>query len=284
MSLKYSSSSASARDVPQDALPDVPVRVDESRHHDHRRGVDDLRLADVEVGAYRDDLRAVDQDVGAPEVADLPIHREDAAVFEYFSFGRHKPPLSKRHGDQATRDSSCRIRSRTASRTRRRAPAPLDDLPRGAIIERLRPRRPVSLDGRRPMDDDDQLAAFGEFVRAQRRLAQVSQRNLARMSGVSDSYLSQIERGNYRPSPQVRQGARASVRPRAEAALHDARLHGRAGRLGAPRASSKRSSSIRGSTRPRRKRCCASTNRSCGKRGGKLIALTSTTALGHAPS
>ena len=53
------------------------------------------------------------------------------------------------------------------------------------------------------MDDDDQLAAFGEFVRAQRRLAQVSQRNLARMSGVSDSYLSQIERGNYRPSPQV---------------------------------------------------------------------------------
>jgi transcriptional regulator with XRE-family HTH domain len=53
------------------------------------------------------------------------------------------------------------------------------------------------------MEDDDQLAAFGEFVRAQRRLAQVSQRNLARMSGVSDSYLSQIERGNYRPSPQV---------------------------------------------------------------------------------
>ena len=52
-------------------------------------------------------------------------------------------------------------------------------------------------------ENDEQLHAFGEFVRAQRRLAQVSQRNLARMSGVSDSYLSQIERGNYRPSPQV---------------------------------------------------------------------------------
>jgi transcriptional regulator with XRE-family HTH domain len=52
-------------------------------------------------------------------------------------------------------------------------------------------------------DSEEQLQAFGEFVRAQRRLAQVSQRNLARMSGVSDSYLSQIERGNYRPSPQV---------------------------------------------------------------------------------
>jgi transcriptional regulator with XRE-family HTH domain len=52
-------------------------------------------------------------------------------------------------------------------------------------------------------NDEAVLIAFGEFVRAQRQLAQVSQRNLARMSGVSDSYLSQIERGNYRPSPQV---------------------------------------------------------------------------------
>ena len=50
---------------------------------------------------------------------------------------------------------------------------------------------------------DPVLVAFGEFVRAQRQLAQVSLRNLAKMSGVSDSYLSQIERGNYRPSPQV---------------------------------------------------------------------------------
>jgi transcriptional regulator with XRE-family HTH domain len=51
--------------------------------------------------------------------------------------------------------------------------------------------------------NDAMLTAFGEFVRAQRKLAKVSQRNLARMSGVSDSYLSQLERGNYRPSPQV---------------------------------------------------------------------------------
>ena len=51
--------------------------------------------------------------------------------------------------------------------------------------------------------NEEMLRAFGEFVRAQRQLAQVSQRNLARMSGVSDSYLSQLERGNYMPSPQV---------------------------------------------------------------------------------
>ena len=52
-------------------------------------------------------------------------------------------------------------------------------------------------------ENDKMLVAFGEFVKAQRQLAQVSLRNLAKMSGVSDSYLSQIERGNYRPSPQV---------------------------------------------------------------------------------
>ena len=51
--------------------------------------------------------------------------------------------------------------------------------------------------------EDPVLVAFGEFVRAQRQLAHVSLRALAKMSGVSDSYLSQIERGNYRPSPEV---------------------------------------------------------------------------------
>jgi transcriptional regulator with XRE-family HTH domain len=46
-------------------------------------------------------------------------------------------------------------------------------------------------------------AAFGEFVRAQRQLAKISQRELAKASGVSDSYLSQLERGQYTPSASV---------------------------------------------------------------------------------
>jgi transcriptional regulator with XRE-family HTH domain len=46
----------------------------------------------------------------------------------------------------------------------------------------------------------EQLRAFGEYVRAQRKLAQVSQRNVARSAGFSDSYLSQLERGMYMPS------------------------------------------------------------------------------------
>ena len=54
------------------------------------------------------------------------------------------------------------------------------------------------------MSDVDEMArAFGEYVRAERKLANISQRELARISGVSDSYLSQMERGLYRPSPEI---------------------------------------------------------------------------------
>ncbi len=48
--------------------------------------------------------------------------------------------------------------------------------------------------------------AFGTFVKAQRQLANISQRQLAKASGMSDSYLSQIERGQYRPSAEVLRG------------------------------------------------------------------------------
>jgi transcriptional regulator with XRE-family HTH domain len=44
---------------------------------------------------------------------------------------------------------------------------------------------------------------LGEFLRAQRELANLSIRQLARLADVSDSYLSQVERGLYRPSADV---------------------------------------------------------------------------------
>lgn len=53
------------------------------------------------------------------------------------------------------------------------------------------------------MSSDDMGRAFGEFIRAQRRLAKLSQRELGRMSGLSDSYLSQMERGMFRPSAET---------------------------------------------------------------------------------
>jgi transcriptional regulator with XRE-family HTH domain len=49
------------------------------------------------------------------------------------------------------------------------------------------------------------LEDFGKYLKAQREIAQLSIRHLARVSRVSDSYLSQIERGKYQPSPEVLQ-------------------------------------------------------------------------------
>jgi transcriptional regulator with XRE-family HTH domain len=46
-------------------------------------------------------------------------------------------------------------------------------------------------------------ARLGEFIRAQRRLAQLSLRQLAELADVSNAYLSQVERGLYRPSAHV---------------------------------------------------------------------------------
>lgn len=50
---------------------------------------------------------------------------------------------------------------------------------------------------------DAQLAAFGSFLRAQRRLANLSLREMARRTNLSNAYLSQIERGLHTPSVRV---------------------------------------------------------------------------------
>jgi transcriptional regulator with XRE-family HTH domain len=61
------------------------------------------------------------------------------------------------------------------------------------------------------MPQDENLAAvvstaaqdIGGFIRSQRELAQVSVRQLAEKAGVSNPYLSQIERGLRKPSAEV---------------------------------------------------------------------------------
>jgi transcriptional regulator with XRE-family HTH domain len=50
---------------------------------------------------------------------------------------------------------------------------------------------------------DTQLAAFGSFLRAQRRMANLSLREVARRTNLSNAYLSQIERGLHTPSVRV---------------------------------------------------------------------------------
>jgi transcriptional regulator with XRE-family HTH domain len=54
-------------------------------------------------------------------------------------------------------------------------------------------------------DLDSRLAELGGFIRSQRELAQQSIRDLARRAGVSNPYLSQIERGLRRPSAEILQ-------------------------------------------------------------------------------
>jgi transcriptional regulator with XRE-family HTH domain len=44
---------------------------------------------------------------------------------------------------------------------------------------------------------------LGDFIRAQRRLARLSLRQLAELADVSNAYLSQVERGLYQPSARV---------------------------------------------------------------------------------
>ncbi|MFM2078673.1 MAG: hypothetical protein RJA49_2563 [Actinomycetota bacterium] len=49
------------------------------------------------------------------------------------------------------------------------------------------------------------LAELGEFIRTQREIARLSVRRLAETAGVSNPYLSQIERGLRKPSAEILQ-------------------------------------------------------------------------------
>jgi len=48
--------------------------------------------------------------------------------------------------------------------------------------------------------------AFGDFIKSQRKLAELSQRELAKLADLSDAYLSQLERGLHEPSVRVLHG------------------------------------------------------------------------------
>jgi transcriptional regulator with XRE-family HTH domain len=50
---------------------------------------------------------------------------------------------------------------------------------------------------------DAQREALGAFIRSQRQLANLSLRQLAEMTSLSNPYLSQIERGLHQPSVRV---------------------------------------------------------------------------------
>jgi transcriptional regulator with XRE-family HTH domain len=61
------------------------------------------------------------------------------------------------------------------------------------------------------------VRGLGEYIREQRRTAQISLRQLARQAGVSNPYLSQIERGLRKPSAEILQQIAKALRISAEA-------------------------------------------------------------------
>ena len=78
-----------------------------------------------------------------------------------------------------------------------------------------------------PSLDDNaqrQLQALGDFIKAQRKLAELSLRELAARTNVSNPYLSQIERGLHEPSVRVLKAIASALNLSAESLLRQAGL------------------------------------------------------------
>src|SRR5256885_3658170 len=60
------------------------------------------------------------------------------------------------------------------------------------------------------------MHALGEFIREQRSVARLSLRKLSDMAGISNPYLSQIERGLRKPSAEILQQIAKALRISAE--------------------------------------------------------------------
>jgi transcriptional regulator with XRE-family HTH domain len=78
------------------------------------------------------------------------------------------------------------------------------------------------------MTDDDpwkrQLETLGSFIKAQRQVANLSLREMARLTDVSNAYLSQIERGLHQPSVRVLRSLADALNVSAETLLAQAGL------------------------------------------------------------
>src|SRR4030081_3287863 len=67
-------------------------------------------------------------------------------------------------------------------------------------------------------------AALGEIIRQQREVAELSMRQFAGLAGISNPYLSQIERGLRAPSQQVLDGIAKALKVSADALCEQAGL------------------------------------------------------------
>jgi transcriptional regulator with XRE-family HTH domain len=73
---------------------------------------------------------------------------------------------------------------------------------------------------------DTQMKALGSFIRSQRKLANLSLRQLAELTSLSNPYLSQVERGLHQPSVRVLRLLADALNVSAETLLAQAGLFG----------------------------------------------------------
>ena len=71
---------------------------------------------------------------------------------------------------------------------------------------------------------DDPRRMLGNFIRAQRQLANLSLRQLSALTEVSNPYLSQVERGLHEPSVRVLRSIASALNVSAETLLNQAGL------------------------------------------------------------
>ncbi|MBL8777890.1 MAG: helix-turn-helix transcriptional regulator [Acidimicrobiales bacterium] len=90
----------------------------------------------------------------------------------------------------------------------------------------MSPPEPSPSEHERPDADErgasDQASALGQFIREQRNAAHLSLRALADKAGVSNPYLSQIERGLHEPSVRVLSSIANALNVSAETLLRQA--------------------------------------------------------------
>jgi transcriptional regulator with XRE-family HTH domain len=80
---------------------------------------------------------------------------------------------------------------------------------------------------------DKQMEALGAFIRSQRQLANLSLRQLAELTSLSNPYLSQLERGMHQPSVRVLKLISGALNISAEMLLAQAGLIDQASGAGA---------------------------------------------------
>ena len=75
------------------------------------------------------------------------------------------------------------------------------------------------------MADGARAERLGEFIRRQREFNELSMRQFADLAGISNPYLSQIERGLREPSERVLDAIAAALRVSADSIYEQAGIH-----------------------------------------------------------